>query len=181
LRAGFPLPILVCQHMPAQFTRGFADRLGEACALPVQEVTRPTAVEPGQVYLGRGDADLVLLRRGSSLMASAVPAAAAMPWHPSAARLVETAMAVLPASSLIGVMLTGMGNDGAEQMAALRRAGGRTIAESADSAVIFGMPQELIRRDGAEAVLPAHAIAARLDEWAHAVACRRGLGLRGRS
>jgi len=74
-------------------------------------------------------------------------------------------MKVLPPSRLIGVLLTGMGNDGARMMAALRVAGGRTIAESEETAVVFGMPQELIRLGGAERVLPAHAMAKQLIEW----------------
>jgi two-component system chemotaxis response regulator CheB len=79
--------------------------------------------------------------------------------------LVESAMQHLPANKLVGVMLTGMGNDGAAAMAKLHAAGGRTIAESADTAVVFGMPAELIERRGASMVLPCTGIAAQLRIW----------------
>ncbi|WP_247871688.1 MULTISPECIES: chemotaxis protein CheB [unclassified Azospirillum] len=85
--------------------------------------------------------------------------------HPSVARLVDSAMRQLPADRLIGVMLTGMGNDGAAAMAELRRLGGRTIAEDESTAVVFGMPADLIRRGGADAVLPCGDIASQLLRW----------------
>jgi two-component system chemotaxis response regulator CheB len=79
--------------------------------------------------------------------------------------LVDSALQHLAAQRLIGVMLTGMGNDGAAAMARLKRAGGRTIAESADTAVVFGMPAELIELGGASLVLPCTGIAAQLRAW----------------
>jgi two-component system chemotaxis response regulator CheB len=173
LDARFPLPILICQHMPASFTGPFAARLDQVCALRVREVTRPTVIEPGHVLIGRGDADLVVTRRGDRLIASSVPCDRSVPWHPSVGRLVETAAKAVPAEALIGVMLTGMGDDGAAAMAALRRAGGRTIAESEASAVVFGMPQALIRQGGAELVLDAGRIARQTTAWAARIAASR--------
>jgi two-component system chemotaxis response regulator CheB len=80
--------------------------------------------------------------------------------------MVNSALKVMPPASTVGVLLTGMGNDGAAEMATLRRLGGHTIAESEASAVIFGMPAELIRLGGAELVLPADAVARQLLVWA---------------
>jgi two-component system chemotaxis response regulator CheB len=80
--------------------------------------------------------------------------------------MVETALEVMGTTPMVGVLLTGMGDDGAVSMAELRRRGGRTIAESEASAVVFGMPAELIRRGGAEAVLHSEAVAAQLVAWA---------------
>ena len=77
------------------------------------------------------------------------PAKADYPWHPSTDRLVRSAMEHVPASQLIGVLMTGMGNDGAEAMAELHRGGGHTIAEAEETAVVWGMPGELVRADGA--------------------------------
>jgi len=89
-----------------------------------------------------------------------------MLWHPSVEVLVETAMQHVDPRHLVGVMLTGMGgNDGAAAMARLKRAGGRTIAESSETAVVFGMPAELIERQGASLVLPCTGIAAQLRAW----------------
>ena len=172
LTADFPAPIVVAQHMPANFTGVFARRLDDACALTVQEVRVPTPLRPGNVYVGRGDADVLLSKRGSEVVAAAVPSTVGL-WHPSVDRMVESAMKVVPPAQLIGVELTGMGNDGAEQMTRLRQAGGRTIAESEETAVVFGMPQELIKRGGAEIVLPSHAVARHLTDWAAAARRRQ--------
>jgi two-component system chemotaxis response regulator CheB len=163
LPAEFPWPILVAQHMPATFTGPLARRLDGLCALQVQEVLQPTPVEPGGVYIGRGDADLVVSRRGTQLVALAAPADRSYPWHPSADRLVRSAMEHLPAANIIGVLMTGMGYDGAEAMTRLREDGGRTIAESRETAVIWGMPGELVKAGGATEVAPLHRIAERLQ------------------
>lgn len=165
LPADYPWPVLVAQHMPASFTGVFARRMDGLCNLEVVEVDRPVPIEPGRIHIGRGDADLVIEKRLGRLAANAVPADDSL-WHPSADRLVASAMAAMPAATLTGVLLTGMGDDGAEAMAALRRAGGHTIAESEASAVVFGMPGELIRRGGAEVVLPAEEVARQLLAWA---------------
>jgi two-component system chemotaxis response regulator CheB len=166
LPTDFPLPILICQHMPATITPHFAKRLDEVTALPVEEVRRTTVVQPGHVYLGRGDADMIVLPRGDGLAVTSVPSDANIPWHPSIGRLVHSAMRHVDPRRLIGVMLTGMGNDGAEEMTTLRRAGGRTIAESEQTAVIYGMPQALAARGGAETILPLDRIASRTFELA---------------
>lgn len=165
LPAGFPWPVLVAQHMPPHFTEAFARRMGSLCRLPVQEVVHPVPLEPGNVYIARAGTDLVVGPRAGRLYALPRPETPAMPWHPSVEVMVDSAMKHLPPHRLVGVMLTGMGHDGAEAMARLHRAGGRTIAESADTAVVFGMPNELIQRGGASLVLPAHAIAAQLRNW----------------
>ncbi|WKB56097.1 chemotaxis-specific protein-glutamate methyltransferase CheB [Eleftheria terrae] len=165
LPADFPWPILVAQHMPLNFTDAFARRMDGLCALHVSEVQGPVPLEPGRVYIGRAGTDLAVSDRGGRAYAVPRPETAGMPWHPSVDVLVDSAMKVLPPQRLLGVMLTGMGYDGAAAMTKLHRAGGRTIAESADTAVVFGMPQELIQRGGASMVLPAGAIAQQLRHW----------------
>ncbi len=165
LPADFPLPILVAQHMPASFTRVFAQRMDQRCVLPVTEVTGPTVLEAGHVYLAKGDADMVVRTRPRGISALPVPADPETVWHPSVDRLVESACDVLPPRRLLGVLLTGMGDDGAEAMSRIHTDGGRTIAEAEESAIVFGMPRELILRRGAEAVLPADRIADRLCQW----------------
>jgi two-component system chemotaxis response regulator CheB len=163
LPADFPWPILVAQHMPASFTGPLARRLDGLCALQVVEVSRPTLLAPGAAYIGRGDADLVVARRSGGLTALSVTSADT-PWHPSTDRLVRSAMDSLPASQLLGVLMTGMGDDGAQAMARLRSEGGRTIAEAEETAVVWGMPGELVKAGGADLVLPVHKIAERLIE-----------------
>jgi two-component system chemotaxis response regulator CheB len=173
LPADFPWPVLIAQHMPANFTGTFARRLDALCELRVEEVVQRSTLEPGACYIGRGDTDLVVLKRGSDIIAATVPSDPARIWHPSVARLVETAMVAVPAQRLVGVMLTGMGNDGAEAMAQLYRSGGRTIAEAESTAVVFGMPGELVKAGGAGAVLPSHQIARRLIDWLPSLASAR--------
>jgi two-component system chemotaxis response regulator CheB len=165
LPADFPWPILVAQHMPSSFTGVFARRLNELCAVSVVEVARQMPVEPGTVYIAKGDADLVVTRRGIGYSATPLPQSDTHIWHPSVARMVESALALLPANRLIAVQLTGMGDDGAEAMARLRAGGGLTIAQDEETSVVFGMPQELIKRGGASVVLPSDAIAEQLIGW----------------
>ena len=160
LPGDFPWPVLVAQHMPSGFTAAFARRLDAACALRVVEVASPMPVQPGSVYLGRGDADLIVGWRGAALVAISAPASPSYPWHPSVDRLVASARTHVEPSRMLGVLLTGMGRDGAGAMAALREHGGRTIAEDESTAVVWGMPGELVRVGGAEAVLPLPAIPA---------------------
>jgi two-component system, chemotaxis family, protein-glutamate methylesterase/glutaminase len=159
LSGTFPWPILVAQHMPASFTGSLAKRLDGLCALSVTEVLQPTVLRPGFVYIGRGDADLIVSRRAAGLTAMPAPPGRDYPWHPSTDRLVRSAMDHLPASQLIGVLMTGMGSDGAPAMTLLHGAGGKTIAEAEETAVVWGMPGELVRANGADWVLPLSAIA----------------------
>jgi two-component system chemotaxis response regulator CheB len=166
LTASFPWPILVAQHMPASFTGALARRLDKLCALTVVEVMRPTVIEPGFIYIGRGDADLIVSSRPAGLTAMAAPAQPDYPWHPSVDRLVRSAMEHLPASQLIGVLMTGMGNDGAKAMTILRQQGGRTIAEAEETAVVWGMPGELAKAGGATYVVPLPAIGEYLQKLA---------------
>lgn len=162
----FPWPILVAQHMPASFTGALARRLDELCELNVVEVLRPMVVEPGCVYIGRGDADLIVTRRPAGLTALSAPAQVDYPWHPSTDRLVKSALTHVQPQQLIGVLMTGMGNDGAAAMATLSKLGGTTIAEAEETAVVWGMPGELVRAAGADFIEPVHNIAPRLLEIA---------------
>ncbi|TWB59578.1 chemotaxis-specific protein-glutamate methyltransferase CheB [Nitrospirillum viridazoti] len=162
LPADFPWPVLVAQHMPATFTGPLARRLDRLCALTVQEVARPTPLAPGNVYIGRGDADLVLSRRPSGLVALPTPAKEEYRWHPSVDRLVDSALSLVEPWRLVGVLMTGMGYDGAAAMTRLRNDGGRTIAESEESAVVWGMPGELVKAGGADVVAPLEEISGRL-------------------
>jgi two-component system chemotaxis response regulator CheB len=166
LPSTFPWPIVIAQHMPASFTGALARRLDGLCTIAVSEVARPTALEPGHAYIGRGDADVVISKIAGDLAASPAPAEATRPWHPSADRLVESAIAHVPPSLLIGVLMTGMGDDGAGSMTRLRALGGRTIAEAEETAVVWGMPGKLVEAGGATWVLPLPDIAGQLRKLA---------------
>lgn len=166
LPADFPRPVLVAQHMPPSFTRPFAERMNSLCALSVSEVSRPTPVEPGNIYIGRGGADLLLARRNGRLTALVRPENPDFLWHPSVELLGRSALEHCDPASVIAVMLTGMGHDGADAFAELKKRGARTIAESAETAVVFGMPAELIERGGATLVMSCERIAGQLQIWA---------------
>lgn len=167
LPADFPCAVLVAQHMPPNFTDAFAQRMDRICPMPVQEVSTAHPLAPGHVYIGQGGTDMIVMERLGRLVVAPKPETPGHPWHPSVDVLVNSAMRHLPAQQLTGVQLTGMGDDGAKAMTELKRQGGRTIAEAESTAVVFGMPQELINMGGASIVLPCHQIAKQLLGWLH--------------
>jgi two-component system chemotaxis response regulator CheB len=153
--ANFPYPILVAQHMPASFTGPFATRLNTLCELQVVEANRPMPLEAGIVYIGKGGADMIVTRRAGVATVLPKPESSEFVWHPSVELLGRSVLEHYNPTKVIAVMLTGMGYDGADAFADIKKHGGYTIAESKESCVIFGMPAELIARGGATVVLPA--------------------------
>lgn len=166
LPAEFPWPVLVAQHMPEVFTKSFAARLDQACALRVVEAASPMPVESGTIYIARGGADMVVANRGDKLTVLPRPINPEFLWHPSVEVLGRSVLEHCDPAKVIAVMLTGMGYDGADAFAEVKQRGGRTIAESKESAVVFGMPDELIKKGGASMVLEATKVAAQLTVWA---------------
>lgn len=165
LPADFPWPIVVAQHMPANFTDAFAQRMARCCSLQVREAHTTFPLEPGNVYIGKGGHDVVIAERLGRLVVMPKSETPGHPWHPSVDVLVESALRLVDPRQLIGVQLTGMGFDGAKTMAQIKARGGRTIAESEETAVVFGMPAELIKQGGATTVLPCHHVARHLCGW----------------
>lgn len=154
LPADFGWPVLVVQHMPATFTGALAKRLDKLCALDVSEVTQVTRVEAGNVYIARGDADMIVSKRAGQLVVMPAPASPDYLWKPSVDRLVRTAAQHVEARQLVGVLMTGMGSDGAQAMTELHAQGGHTIAEAEETAIVWGMPGELAKAGGADWTLP---------------------------
>jgi two-component system chemotaxis response regulator CheB len=150
--------------MPATFTGPLARRLDNLSALTVMEVVEPVLLKGGCAYIGRGGGDLVVSRRAAGLVASPAAALPHYLWQPSTDRLVRTAMDCLPASQIVGILMTGMGNDGAAAMALLHQQGGRTIAEAEESAVVWGMPGELVQMGGADFIVALPGIADQLQK-----------------
>jgi two-component system chemotaxis response regulator CheB len=161
----FPWPVVVAQHMPGSFTAVFARRLNDLCALTVVEASAQMPLESGVIYIAKGDADVVIGKRATRFVVNPMPAGEQYLWHPSVTRMVESALHALPPERVIGVLLTGMGDDGASAMTELKRRGGRTIAQDEASSVIYGMPGELVKRGGASQILPSNRIAAQLSSW----------------
>jgi two-component system chemotaxis response regulator CheB len=166
LPADFPWPVVVAQHMPPAFTRAFADRLDQCCALRVTEAGSSMPVETGTVYIGRGGADVLLASRAGRLTVLPAPENSNYLWHPSVELLGRSVLEHYDPKRVTAVLLTGMGHDGSDAFAEIRKRGGRTIAESEESAVVYGMPAELVRKGGASLVLDAEKVAAQLTTWA---------------
>ncbi len=162
LPGDFPWPIVIAQHMPASFTGPLAARLDRLSSLAISEVSNAVVLKPGHAYIGRGDADLVIARRPNGIVALAAPSSSDYHWHPSVDRLVASAMAHFGPEKLVGVLMTGMGADGAEAMRRLNNDGGVTIAEAEESAIVWGMPGALVKMGGAGVVAPLDLIAAEL-------------------
>ena len=166
LPAGFPWPVLVAQHMPAAFTKAFAERLNQCCALQVVEANCALPIESGKIYIARGGADMVLASRAGRLTVLPMPENAHFLWHPSVELLGRSVMEHYDPKRVTAVLLTGMGYDGSDAFAEIKKRGGRTIAESEESAVFYGMPAELVAKGGASLVLAVERVASQLSTWA---------------
>jgi two-component system chemotaxis response regulator CheB len=153
LPGDLPAAIVIAQHMPAGFTRSFAERLNKLAALVVREAAAGDRVEPGTVLIAPGGQHLVVKRDRGGLLTELVSRSEKDMYIPSADRMmVSVAEACGPAT--LGVVLTGMGKDGAQGVVAIKKKRGQCLAESEESAVIFGMPQEAIRTGAVDKVLP---------------------------
>jgi two-component system chemotaxis response regulator CheB len=158
LPADFPLPILLVQHMGAPFMEGFASWLDGLMPLEVRVAKDQEIPAAGKVYVAPGDRHLLLSPAGT-LQISAAPALASQ--RPSATLLFQS-MARNAGARGVGVILTGMGEDGAQGLVELRQAGGYTVAEDESTAVVYGMPAAALRVGGARISLPLDLIAPRL-------------------
>lgn len=156
--AGAP-PILIVQHMPVGFTAAFARRLDDRCALRVREAADGALVEEGVALIAPGGRHMVLLGEGDRLRVG-VRAGPPVHFQRPAVDVLFHSIAGVAGASTIGILLTGMGADGATGMRALRDAGAHTIAQDEKTCVVFSMPAEAIRLGGACDVLPLPRIAA---------------------
>lgn len=146
-------PVLVVQHMPEGFTAAFAKRLDATAAVEVKEAVSGDAVIPGRVLIAPGSQHLLLRRHGEKLFVQTVGGELVSRHRPSVDVLFRS-VAQAAGASAVGVILTGMGDDGAAGLAEMREAGAQTIAQDEATCVIFGMPKEAIARDAVEHVLP---------------------------
>jgi two-component system chemotaxis response regulator CheB len=156
---------LVVQHMPAQFTRSFAERLNETCAVQVKEAADGDHIIPGRVLIAPGGYHMVLQRSGASYYVAIKDGPAVCHQKPSVEVLFNS-VAKYAGANAVGAILTGMGNDGAKGLLALKEAGAHTIAQDEATCVVFGMPREAIRLNAAEAIIPLEKISAALIQFA---------------
>jgi len=148
--------VVIIQHMPPSFTASFAKRLNDACQIPIKEVEAGDVLQNGRGYLARGGYHLVARGEEGLLRLPNTPKTLFMP---SVNVTMESILNTYGGANVIGVLMTGMGDDGADAMVQIRNAGGVTIAEDESTAVVFGMPKEAIARGGAEIVLPSYKVA----------------------
>ncbi|MCE8040017.1 chemotaxis response regulator protein-glutamate methylesterase [Halomonas sp. MCCC 1A11062] len=161
-----PLPanspaILITQHMPGGFTRSFAERLNRLCNITVKEASDGERVLPGHAYIAPGDAHLKLARSGANYVARLDDGPPVNRHRPSVDVLFHSA-ATQAGRNAIGVILTGMGKDGAAGLLEMRQAGSATLAQDEASCVVFGMPREAIALGGAVEVVGLDEIPERL-------------------
>jgi len=145
LPADFPASVLVVQHMPEGFTEMFAKRLDETCAIRVKEAQTGDALLAGRVLIAPGNRHLKIKRLPLGDMVLLTDEDRVNGHRPSADVLFQS-VAQQFGNSAIGLLMTGMGDDGAEGLGAIQRAGGQTIAQSEESCVVYGMPKVAIER-----------------------------------
>jgi two-component system chemotaxis response regulator CheB len=155
LPADFPVPIAIVQHMPPGFTRPFAVRLDAHCRLRVTEAEDGERLAPGRVVIAPAGRHLTFTAQ-LNVVLSAEPASAR---HIPSVNVMMLSAARMRPGRVLGVLLTGMGDDGADGMVAIRASGGVTVAESEESCVVYGMPRAAAERGGAERLLPIGALA----------------------
>jgi len=145
--------VVIVQHMPPGFTKMFSERMNSLCQMDVKEAENGDRVMPGRVLIAPGAQHLRVKRSGGIYEAVVQPGDLVCGHCPSVEVMMQSVAEHVGANA-IGVMLTGMGHDGADGMVAMRKAGARTIAQDEATCVVFGMPMEAHKRGGAEKLVP---------------------------
>lgn len=156
--ADFPLPVVVVQHMPPIFTKAFADRLDACSSLSVKEAEDGDPLLPGTALIAPGDYHMTVVRSFPQPHVSLSQSRQVSGHRPSVDVLMHS-VAREYGSSAVGVIMTGMGKDGADGIRELHRRGGFIVAQDKDSSVIFGMNREVILNGDADAITPVHQMA----------------------
>lgn len=151
LPSDFPLPVVIVQHMPTEFIAGLVRWLGGATALDVQVAYAGCVLQPGMVVVAPGDQHLIVSRKNNDLFLSFMPSDKIHRYCPSVDVLFESVAKTCGEAS-IGVILSGMGDDGAAGLLAMRQAGAYTLAQDESTATVFGMPAAAMARGAVEHV-----------------------------
>jgi len=148
----FPVPIVIAQHMPPNFTKPFAERLDQLSQLSVKEAEEGEAIKPGIVYIAPGRGHMRLKRRGIETLVTISEDKEEFIYRPSVDALLLSVADCFPGRSL-GVILTGMGNDGAKGCKKIKESGGRVFAQNEESCVVYGMPRAVVEAGLADKVV----------------------------
>jgi two-component system chemotaxis response regulator CheB len=155
--------IVIVQHMPAKFTKSYAENLNTLSALKIKEAEDGDAVTPGTAVIAPGNFHMLLARSGARYFVKVKQGPMVHHQRPAVDVLFKT-VASHAGENAVGVILTGMGADGAQGLLEMRNAGARTIAQDEDSCVVYGMPKEAVKKGAAEFVEPLDKIAEKILE-----------------
>jgi two-component system chemotaxis response regulator CheB len=153
--------IVIVQHMPPQFTAAFADRLNSLCEITVREARNNDRVVPGTALIAPGGKHMLLVRSGAQYCVE-VKDGPPVNRHCPSVDVLFRSVAKCAGKNALGVIMTGMGDDGARGLKEMRDAGAHTLAQDESTCVVFGMPKEAIRLDAAERIVP-------LENISHAI------------
>jgi two-component system chemotaxis response regulator CheB len=154
--------IFMVQHMPPGFTASFAKRLNESCRIYVKEAEAGDIVTPGVCYVGRAGNHMTLYKKSNGIVSLRLGKTPDHAFIPSVDIMMESVTSVFKDKTL-GVLMTGMGDDGAQAMCSIKKDRGFTIAESEETAIVYGMPKEAVERGCADMVLPSYKIAGEIS------------------
>ena len=154
--------LVIVQHMPEKFTAAFASRLDSLCEVEVREAQHMDRVLPGRALIAPGGRHMMIKRDGARYVVEVVDGPLVNRHRPSVDVLFRSAARACGANAL-GVVMTGMGDDGAAGLLEMRNAGARTLAQDEASCVVYGMPKEAVRRGGVERSVPLEALAGEIE------------------
>lgn len=166
--------IVIVQHMPEKFTRAFASRLNGICRIAIKEAEEGDVVMPGRALIAPGNQHMVIHRTGSRYTVNILSGPHVSRHRPSVDVLFRSA-AQASGHNAMGIILTGMGDDGARGLLEMKEAGAHTVAQDEATSVVFGMPKEAIQRGAATKVMPLGRIAGEIATFAYADAATSGL------
>ena len=155
--------IVIVQHMPEKFTAAFAARLDSLCRIAVKEAEHNDRVLPGRALIAPGGRHMLLKRSGAQYFVEVIDGPLVNRHRPSVDVLFRSVARSAGANAL-GVIMTGMGDDGAAGLLEMRKVGAQTVAQDEESCVVFGMPKEAIKRGGVQRTLPLDAVAAEIQK-----------------
>lgn len=151
-------PIVIVQHMPEVFTKAFAERLNKECRIEVEEARDGDQLRIGQALIAPGNRHMLVNRNGEELVIQIIDGPLVSRHRPSVDVLFRS-VAISVGPKAVGVIMTGMGDDGAQGLCEMKEAGGSTIAQDEASCIVFGMPKEAIARGAVDVVAPLEHIA----------------------
>jgi two-component system, chemotaxis family, protein-glutamate methylesterase/glutaminase len=151
-------PVVIVQHMPEGFTRAFAQRLNKECTIEVEEAHDGSRLKTGQALIAPGNRHMLVKRTGEEFVVQIIDGPLVSRHRPSVDVLFRS-VAISAGSKAVGVIMTGMGDDGAQGLCEMKEAGAATIAQDEASCIVFGMPKEAISRGAVSVIVPLEQIA----------------------